>query len=70
MPFMEDGTPLDLCLNPSGVPSRMNLGQILETELGWAAEGPRRVVFDAGFSVRIQRDDRKKLKEAGTADQQ
>ncbi len=36
MPFMADGTPLDLCLNPLGVPSRMNLGQILETELGWA----------------------------------
>ena len=37
MPFMDDGTPLDVCLNPLGVPSRMNLGQILETELGWAA---------------------------------
>ncbi len=37
MPFMADGTPLDVCLNPLGVPSRMNLGQILETELGWAA---------------------------------
>ncbi len=36
MPYMEDGTPLDLCLNPLGVPSRMNLGQILEIELGWA----------------------------------
>ena len=38
MPFMADGTPLELCLNPLGVPSRMNLGQILETELGWAAD--------------------------------
>ncbi len=37
MPFMEDGTPLDICLNPLGVPSRMNVGQILETHLGWAA---------------------------------
>ncbi len=37
MPYMEDGTPLDVCLNPLGVPSRMNLGQLLETELGWAA---------------------------------
>ena len=37
MPFMEDGTPVDLVLNPLGVPSRMNLGQIMETELGWAA---------------------------------
>jgi len=36
MPFLADGTPLDICLNPLGVPSRMNLGQILETELGWA----------------------------------
>ncbi len=37
MPFMEDGTPVDICLNPLGVPSRMNVGQILETHLGWAA---------------------------------
>jgi DNA-directed RNA polymerase subunit beta len=40
MPFMEDGTPVDVILNPLGVPSRMNVGQILETHLGWvAAEG-------------------------------
>ncbi|CAA9465242.1 MAG: DNA-directed RNA polymerase beta subunit [uncultured Solirubrobacteraceae bacterium] len=37
MPFMEDGSPLDVILNPLGVPSRMNVGQILETHLGWAA---------------------------------
>ena len=37
MPFLEDGTPVDICLNPLGVPSRMNVGQILETHLGWAA---------------------------------
>jgi DNA-directed RNA polymerase subunit beta len=37
MPFMEDGTPVDVILNPLGVPSRMNLGQILETHLGWVA---------------------------------
>jgi DNA-directed RNA polymerase subunit beta len=37
MPFMEDGTQVDICLNPLGVPSRMNVGQILETHLGWAA---------------------------------
>jgi DNA-directed RNA polymerase subunit beta len=37
MPYMEDGTSLDLCLTPMGVPSRMNIGQLLETELGWAA---------------------------------
>jgi DNA-directed RNA polymerase subunit beta len=36
MPFLEDGTPVDIVLNPLGVPSRMNLGQILETHLGWA----------------------------------
>ncbi|HKK88203.1 MAG TPA: DNA-directed RNA polymerase subunit beta, partial [Saprospiraceae bacterium] len=38
MPFLEDGTPLDIVLNPLGVPSRMNLGQIFETVLGWAGE--------------------------------
>ncbi len=37
MPFLEDGTPVDIILNPLGVPSRMNVGQILETHLGWAA---------------------------------
>ena len=37
MPFMEDGTPVDVILNPLGVPSRMNIGQILETHIGWAA---------------------------------
>ncbi|MHC4294093.1 MAG: DNA-directed RNA polymerase subunit beta, partial [Planctomycetota bacterium] len=37
MPFLEDGTPIDIVLNPLGVPGRMNLGQILETHLGWAA---------------------------------
>ncbi len=39
MPFMEDGTPVDIVLNPLGVPSRMNIGQVLETHLGWAAKG-------------------------------
>jgi DNA-directed RNA polymerase subunit beta len=39
MPFMADGTPVDIVLNPLGVPSRMNVGQILETHLGWAAKG-------------------------------
>ena len=37
MPFLADGTPVDFCLNPLGVPSRMNVGQILETHMGWAA---------------------------------
>ena len=39
MPYMADGTPVDIVLNPLGVPSRMNVGQILETHLGWAAKG-------------------------------
>ena len=39
MPFMADGRPVDIVLNPLGVPSRMNVGQILETHLGWAAQG-------------------------------
>jgi len=39
MPYMEDGAPVDIVLNPLGVPSRMNVGQILETHLGWAAKG-------------------------------
>ena len=39
MPFMEDGTPVDIVLNPLGVPSRMNVGQVLEVHLGWAAKG-------------------------------
>jgi DNA-directed RNA polymerase subunit beta len=38
MPFLEDGTPVDIVLNPLGVPSRMNLGQIYETVLGWAGK--------------------------------
>jgi DNA-directed RNA polymerase subunit beta len=37
MPYLEDGTPVDIVLNPLGVPSRMNVGQILETHLGWAS---------------------------------
>jgi DNA-directed RNA polymerase subunit beta len=39
MPYLEDGTPVDVVLNPLGVPSRMNVGQVLETHLGWAAKG-------------------------------
>jgi DNA-directed RNA polymerase subunit beta len=39
MPYMADGTPVDIVLNPLGVPSRMNVGQVLETHLGWAAKG-------------------------------
>ena len=41
MPFLPDGTPLEICLNPLGVPSRMNIGQVLEVHLGWAARAFR-----------------------------
>ena len=44
MPYMEDGTPVDVVLNPLGVPSRMNVGQVLETHLGWAAKGVGRKI--------------------------
>jgi DNA-directed RNA polymerase subunit beta len=47
MPFLEDGTPVDIVLNPLGVPSRMNVGQILETHLGWAAAGLGKLVTDS-----------------------
>ncbi len=48
MPFLEDGTPVDIVLNPLGVPSRMNLGQILETHLGWVARTGWEVDGQAG----------------------
>ena len=47
MPFLADGTPVDFCLNPLGVPSRMNVGQILETHMGWAARGLGESIADA-----------------------
>ena len=47
MPFLEDGTGVDIVLNPLGVPSRMNVGQILETHMGWAARGLGRMVEDS-----------------------
>src|SRR6478752_1502234 len=46
MPYLEDGTPVDIVLNPLGVPSRMNVGQILETHLGWACSGLGRQIGD------------------------
>jgi DNA-directed RNA polymerase subunit beta len=46
MPYLEDGTPVDIVLNPLGVPSRMNVGQVLETHLGWAAKGLGRKIDD------------------------
>ncbi len=58
MPFLEDGTPVDIILNPTGVPGRMNLGQVLETHLGWAARklGFRAVtpVFDGAAESEIE----------------
>jgi DNA-directed RNA polymerase subunit beta len=58
MPFLEDGTPVDIILNPIGVPSRMNLGQVLETHLGWAARGlnfqARTPVFDGANDDSIE----------------
>ncbi|MGK2739411.1 DNA-directed RNA polymerase subunit beta [Tepidicaulis sp. LMO-SS28] len=47
MPYLEDGTPVDIVLNPLGVPSRMNVGQILETHLGWACAGMGRKIEEA-----------------------
>jgi len=47
MPFLADGTPVDFCLNPLGVPSRMNVGQILETHMGWASRGLGLQIDDA-----------------------
>jgi DNA-directed RNA polymerase subunit beta len=47
MPFLEDGTYVDVVLNPLGVPSRMNVGQILETHLGWACRGLGRIIDEA-----------------------
>jgi DNA-directed RNA polymerase subunit beta len=46
MPYLPDGTPVDIVLNPLGVPSRMNVGQVLETHLGWAAKGLGRRIGD------------------------
>ena len=60
MPFLPDGTPVDIILNPIGVPSRMNLGQVLETHLGWAADrlGFRATtpVFDGAQDAGIEDD--------------
>ncbi|MCC7207242.1 MAG: DNA-directed RNA polymerase subunit beta, partial [Anaerolineae bacterium] len=58
MPYLEDGTPIDIILNPTGVPGRMNIGQVLETHLGWAADrlGFRAVtpVFDGAEESEIE----------------
>ena len=58
MPYLSDGTPVDIILNPIGVPSRMNLGQVLETHLGWAARGlnfrAHTPVFDGAKDASIE----------------
>ena len=51
MPFLPDGTPIEICLNPLGVPSRMNVGQILETHLGWACAGLGRQIGEVMEAV-------------------
>jgi DNA-directed RNA polymerase subunit beta len=56
MPFLDDGTPVDVVLNPLGVPSRMNVGQILETHLGWAAQGLGKQISNALTKVEAQKD--------------
>ncbi|MDE0513689.1 MAG: DNA-directed RNA polymerase subunit beta [Gammaproteobacteria bacterium] len=56
MPYLEDGTPVDIVLNPLGVPSRMNVGQVLETHLGWAAKGLGRRI---GAMLAAQENTRK-----------
>ena len=52
MPFLPDGTPLDIVLNPLGVPSRMNIGQVLEVHLGYGGQGAGLEDHDAGFRRR------------------
>ena len=59
MPFLPDGTPVEIVLNPLGVPSRMNVGQILETHLGWAAPRARLRGEDAGLPGRDRERDRR-----------
>jgi DNA-directed RNA polymerase subunit beta len=65
MPFLEDGTPVDIILNPLGVASRMNLGQILETHLGWAAKKLNYLAVTPALSGASEEDIKKELKEAG-----
>lgn len=64
MPFLEDGTPVDIVLNPLGVPSRMNLGQIYETVLGWAGYKLNRKYSTPIFDGAKLEDVEKELKEA------
>ncbi len=65
MPFLPDGTPLDICLNPLGVPSRMNIGQVLEVHLGMAAKALGWKVATPVFDGAHEGDIRELFKEAG-----
>jgi DNA-directed RNA polymerase subunit beta len=65
MPFLADGTPVDILLNPLGVPSRMNVGQILETHLGWAAQRLGFKAVTPVFDGATEEELRECLKEAG-----
>lgn len=65
MPFLPDGTPVEIVLNPLGVPSRMNLGQILEAHLGWAAKALGIYTANPVFDSAREQDIFKLLKEAG-----
>ena len=65
MPFLPDGTPVDVVLNPLGVPSRMNVGQILETHLGWAAKALGMYVATSVFDGASESEIREELKKAG-----
>jgi DNA-directed RNA polymerase subunit beta len=65
MPFLEDGTSVDIILNPLGVPSRMNVGQILETHLGWAAQKLGFQAICPVFDGAAEEEIRKSLKDAG-----
>jgi len=65
MPFLEDGTPMDIVLNPLGVPSRMNLGQIYETVLGWAGEKLNKKYATPIFDGATEEQVAAELKQAG-----
>ncbi len=65
MPYLADGTPVDIVLNPLGVPSRMNVGQILETHLGWAAKALGLNISSPVFDGASEHEVKEMLKEAG-----
>ena len=65
MPYLPDGTPVDIILNPLGVPSRMNIGQILETHLGWALHQKGQKAATAVFDGATEEQIRQELDDAG-----